>query len=286
MGIRVPDIVKRHRWKLAVAGAVFLALAIPSGIYGHWAYEGSPQFCASCHIMDEAHATWERSAHKVVGCKECHTQDLFGRMRLGWQFVIDRPKEVGPHARLDEAVCKRCHDGAGKGTGDTGALASIAGTPGHRVHHERARLACLECHSRKLHVFEPDVGRCRECHTERVNLPKMRDALAHEKGGNDCLACHKFLEKGQEALAPDRGTCASCHEKQTVVAILDKGEAKGKPFHAECRDCHAVHGRAFQDPVDCLRCHVKVLNDKAHIDDGRLQEKCTECHEPHRWKIE
>lgn len=273
----VRDLVRKHPRKiiLGAIGLLFLGLAIPGGSYGYWAYQGKNDFCASCHIMGPAHVAWQQSAHRDVECKTCHAADAFTRAKFGLSWVLGA-KEVGPHSKLDTGVCKSCHES------DDARWKQIAGTRGHRVHNERARLACLECHARTVHKFEPEVQRCRECHTERLILPKMAKALAEETGGKECFACHKFAVKDSASLQPQRPDCIACHQAMEVPPARESGE----PFHADCRGCHTVHTPPRSDPALCIGCHTAVLaTDGKHVADGRL-EKCTECHEPHVWRIE
>lgn len=54
---------------LLAAGTVFLLIGPPQLL----AKSESPQFCASCHVMEEQYTAWSHAgAHRRIGCNECH----------------------------------------------------------------------------------------------------------------------------------------------------------------------------------------------------------------------
>ena len=54
-----------------VLGAV-LAVVVLAVMAGSMAYADKPQFCGSCHSMQEVYATFNESTHRGITCGDCH----------------------------------------------------------------------------------------------------------------------------------------------------------------------------------------------------------------------
>jgi len=65
------QLFNRHALKLVLLGLV-IAVAGMLAMGAGYAYAESPQFCGTCHSMDQAFSTWKDSNHKQIACTECH----------------------------------------------------------------------------------------------------------------------------------------------------------------------------------------------------------------------
>src|SRR3989338_11715118 len=72
-----------------------LLLLIGDGIVSYRVYdylENNPTFCKSCHIMETAFASWEKSVHAMVNCHDCHHLPPREGIKLFYGFVVNRPR--------------------------------------------------------------------------------------------------------------------------------------------------------------------------------------------------
>src|SRR3972149_8194660 len=159
--------------------------------------QNNPQFCRSCHIMEQAWDRWSTSEHKNINCHECHELGIFQGAGLLLKTTLGLSPDVPKHALVDNDTCAKCHE-----SGNPKWL-QVAATAGHRVHAEEQNVACTKCHSVTLHRFAPPKPICSVCHEEKkVEVVEM--------GEMHCLACHNFL-KENGPLVPTREPCLSCH---------------------------------------------------------------------------
>lgn len=286
----LPAVVKATAVAVVVAGGTVAAVA------GYRVYdfvEHDNRFCTGCHVMAEAYVSFDESAHRELGCKECHAQPRTESARQLYLWVLDRPQEVGPHSPVPDARCRSCHV-----EGDPEQWAQIEASLGHRVHLESddpdlVEAMCVTCHGVSVHEFQPADATCGECHEAEatVRLGRMADeAELH------CVACHDFL--GDEpadlpgiaegiALLPERAQCAACHE---MAGLLAEAELDVDPHGAVCGACHNPHTQ--ETPADavetCLDCHeradtITVFHTGTH---APVLPNCTACHSAHRWQVD
>ncbi|MBI4365488.1 MAG: NapC/NirT family cytochrome c [Deltaproteobacteria bacterium] len=224
-----------------------------------------PRFCNSCHIMEEPFKKWSASPHHLVDCHECHSQTSLEGLRQLWFYVTQRPKAVVHHPELNHATCAKCHlsqDPQWKLVGETA---------GHKVHFERAKIDCLDCHMGGVHEFLRPTEACVTCHADKGDS-KNKMAFVH------CTECHNFLGKNSEGLAPTRERCLACHEK---IRVERETFPEGAPMHEDCGMCHKPHGQLKFTPTDCLTCHADL---KGPGHDAASRDQCFSCHKPHTWK--
>lgn len=299
---------KARRWlrRIFIALLVLVPIASVAGAKGWKTIKTDPQFCVSCHLMEHAGEVWKTSAHKDIICQTCHRADIFEEAKFGFNAYIMRAKEVPPHAPLDIKICAECH------VSNDPKWKQVAATAGHREHFAERDVSCLHCHVTKLHEFGADPKACTGCHGEgKLQLSDM--SKLH------CLGCHDFLKTdgGDKAsLIPTPARCRECHpavaseeppaaasapataaapatataagpngaakkERLAETKLLAKAAPTGKG-HDDCMGCHDPHGKKLEDPVGCLKCHVKLLAaSNVHYKDERLQS-CFDCHHPHK----
>lgn len=84
----------------------------------------SPEFCASCHVMEEEHVAWSHAgAHRRVRCVECHLPGGNPVVHYFWKSIdgmkdviffysghVPERIELGAHgAKVVQENCIRCH---------------------------------------------------------------------------------------------------------------------------------------------------------------------------------
>jgi len=239
-------------------------------IVGHRYYnytKNDPEFCMTCHMMQESVNTWQQSKHWQIRCQECHKMSVLEQNRLLVAYVAKG--ETGPrapeHGRTAPwNACKSCHVETLK----QGSL-SVRRSYGHARHVFMEDIGCEKCHSGQSHTFKPDEKNCSRCH---------KDRLVHGLGmeGLSCLKCHAYGENTRAGVQVER--CLGCHKD-----IRPTGPMAG----LKCYDCHKPHSKISLTSNDCLRnCHgneVQVGQHRIHMEKARLE--CLDCHKPHGWTV-
>ncbi len=227
----------------------------------------NPEFCNSCHLMEEAYTAWKLSRHSNIVCQDCHQLGMFEQNRLLIKFVFttDRSSPEPHGLETPWKTCTKCHwDEAAQGS------ISVNKSTGHARHVFMGKLSCMDCHSRKVHSFRPDRQTCLGCH---------KDWKIHGVGMEEvsCCTCHPFLQKKQDGFIPTREKCLSCHQKSQKTAFPDKVPMA----RLNCYECHKPHERIKPAREDCLRCHTRDVLMLKPVHSSKAQ--CTACHVPHRW---
>jgi len=227
----------------------------------------SPEFCSSCHLMEEAYTAWKLSGHHSIVCQDCHQLGLIEQNRLLIKFVFttDRKTPEAHGAETPWKMCTKCHwDEAAQGS------ISVNRSTGHARHVFAERLVCKDCHSRTIHAFRPDKSACLRCH---------KDWKIHGVGMGEvsCMTCHPFSSKGQGEFIPNRSRCLSCHKKSSKTGFPEKTPMA----RLNCYECHKPHTRIKPADDDCLRCHTREVLARKPV--HRAGKHCIGCHIPHRW---
>jgi hypothetical protein len=259
---------------LLVAAPVFLVALL---LIGWNRVASSDAFCSTCHEMEEAADSADRSIHDEVSCLACHTRPgIIGTLMYVPTFARETIHKFTPadiaNGVLGSQDCESCHEG-------------ISATPELAAAHE-ADADCASCHGDVSHPpfrlagFEREVklgpgeaphpegwvqthgeqvvagaATCTTCHTsEFCETCHFRSAYPHPK---DWIEKHgpTQIEEGAEACTLCHPTtfCAGCHGTEI-------------PHNAQWL---SEHWRDLQDaPVSpCLLCHPKT--------------DCTTCHSEH-----
>lgn len=254
--------------KITVPIMVIILAAISFGGYqfvNFYDYmQHDPNFCNSCHIMEQSWDRWASSEHKDVGCHSCHQQSLVAGAKLIIDFALFSYDRIESHAVVRDEACESCHE-----SGNSEWI-QVTTTAGHQVHAEEQNIACTKCHSLTLHRFEAPGPICNVCHEEK-HLEVSGMAPMH------CAACHEYLVE-EEQLLPLRGGCLDCHQALAPEGVTWPADA---PMQYPCGDCHQPHEQA-EPMVDCQSCHTVT---GTHLEEAHDASPCQTCHEPHQWQV-
>ncbi len=149
-------------------------------------------------------------------------------------------------------VCQGCHEGSTRSAWHAGA-------------HERAKLACTDCH--KLHqasgdavltkASQPQV--CMSCHKQQRADFQKTSAHPVRQGKMACSDCHNAHGSSAPAMLVKptlNQTCYSCHADKRGPVLWEHA-----PVAEDCSLCHQAHGsvRAAllnkSPPLLCQQCH-------------------------------
>ena len=306
---------------IAAVGVVLL-LMVGSGLKAYDYMMHDNDFCSGCHIFVPSGQVFVRpdtgtyllvnkleGKHDTLSCHSCHPFELKAQSKELFYWIIERPDKIPPHAKVPRHICESCHvQGEAKKT-----WARIASTAGHRTHLESDSsalkdVACLTCHARTAHRFQPADTTCAQkgCHlTDEVRIKLGRMASRFEAGhaplpneeGLYCNSCHQFTADAQ-FVAPDSAAgllrpasrqCFGCHEMRTLLATFDPAR---DPHSGSCGMCHDPHTDA--KPSDALRtcadaqCHAtwRAVDFHTGAAHRKVAERCETCHAPHQARVD
>jgi nitrate/TMAO reductase-like tetraheme cytochrome c subunit len=260
------DLIEEN--KQAIVILLFL-ISITGGIVGYKYYrhtQDDPEFCMSCHLMQDAFKTWQSGKHRDFQCQICHTMTLIEQNKMMVSFVVRGSKTLKQkHGRISPwNACRGCHvSDVAQGS------KTLTNSYGHARHVFMQNISCGKCHFGNLHQFSPNQQACSECHTDR---------LIHGLGmeGMQCLNCHNYSEKAPKMITSER--CLRCHQELRQKNVMSA---------VNCFDCHHPHGKIKPSSQDCLKsCHgneSKVGQHNLHMTKAGLQ--CLDCHKAHRWAV-
>jgi hypothetical protein len=317
-------LVTRERGvKLAMAGAVgaVLLLMLGTGLKAHDYMMHDNNFCRGCHIFVPSGQVFVRpdtgtyllvnkpeGKHDTLSCHACHPFEIKAQSKELFYWMVARPDKIPPHGTVPRHICEQCHvTGEAKDT-----WKRITTTAGHRTHlnSDAAALkdvACLTCHARTAHRFQPADTTCAQkgCHfTDSVRIRLGRMASRFEAGQplpNEeqlyCNSCHQFTADAQ-FLAPDSALgllrpgsrqCFKCHEMRALLATYDPAS---EPHGGSCGMCHNPHTDV--KPVNALKsctdagCHADWRKVEFHTGAAhrKVAQRCETCHVPHAARVD
>src|SRR6266545_801208 len=255
-------------------------------------------FCTGCHVMGPAYIRFTQSEHSQLSCHNCHQQSLYASMRQMYLWVAERPAEIGPHAKVPNAVCMKCHV-----TGEKEVWQRIVSTAGHRTHLESTNPAlrnvqCVTCHAVEVHHFAPLDRTCAQagCHElNKIALGKMQGQTSLH-----CTTCHRFTaevpvlatrDSAAGTLRPGERQCFSCHAMQERLTAMNFDPSRD-PHGGTCGMCHNPHKQATpaEARLTCTNaaCHADWRKVPFHT--GAAHRKatvsCITCHLPHQARVD
>lgn len=232
--------------------------------------ERDPAYCAQCHVTRDQYVVWDQDAHHRVACQKCHQQTVEEAASMMKAYVdgghaARSGKATKLHAGwVEDQTCLRCHGAQGS------SRATMADSPGHKLHLELPKVTCLSCHARGIHRHSEPASACQKCHDERAGA-----GCAHD---GQCTACHTFVGK-QSSLLPSRATCEGCHQLYGIGKTEHRSDPHGGSF--DCSVCHRPHVPSGPKVVACTSCHSGMEKRGFHGSAGHSD--CRDCHAPHRW---
>ena len=260
--------------------------------------QNNPNFCNSCHIMNESFEAWENSEHAGINCHECHHLTPKELNQLLVSAFIRRTEKVP--VRYGKVIvpwkfCVSCHWEENE---HYPAATKINNSRLHAKHYFMEKIECSKCHGYKTHEFQPEERYCLKCH-------KQKQVHGKGMGGLACLNCHTDRTPD---MRPGPNKCLFCHGDETVREMLiieDTIDVKyfepseeliqsatkinrprNAPMRFFCYYCHKPHQQIRPDFGTCISCHPKVENvgvHQMHIEDAELL--CIDCHKPHSWRV-
>ncbi|RMG05404.1 MAG: hypothetical protein D6726_01350 [Nitrospirae bacterium] len=246
-----------------------LLLCVAGFVSGYKYYrfiEEDPDYCSSCHLMEEGYRSWRLSKHSQIVCQRCHAMSVFEGNRILIAYVSGAegaPRQE--HGREQPwRACLNCHtQEASQGS------VTLRKSYGHARHVFMENITCNTCHTGNDHAFGVDQQRCQKCH---------KDKLVHGMGmaGTYCLNCHSYGEKAPGMTRSER--CLECHVKIPRAGVMAS---------LRCYECHHPHEKLKMTEQDCLSaCHgneAKVGQHGLHAQKTGLT--CLDCHKPHTWRV-
>jgi hypothetical protein len=308
-----------------LAGGV-VAIAISVAVLGWKANQymmHDNNFCQGCHIFVPSGHAWVKpdtgtyllvnaleGKHDTLSCHACHPFELAAQTRELYFWIVDRPADVPPHGKVPRDICEQCHvQGAA-----SEKWQAIASTAGHRTHFEsdsvkriaagfdeglvNDEIACLTCHARSAHRFQPADSTCAQqgCHlTDEIDI---RLGGMADQTGLHCSVCHNFTaevpalatrDSAAGTLRPARSECLGCHEMRAVLTDFDPA---ADPHGGTCGMCHNPHSQVR--PEDALKscttagCHGDWKKVPFHTGAAHrgVAEQCQTCHQPHSARVD
>ena len=266
----------RHR-ALRVLAVFAGALAVGLLLVGWNRVASSDDFCASCHEMEPAVTSAQRSVHEDVPCLSCHTgSGLLGAVRylptLARETIDEFTGWDVAHGVLEAQPCESCHT-------------DIASTPELAAAHQQGA-DCRSCHGDVAHPpyrlagFERPVAAIpgENPHPRLYVQTHGGDVLSHP---DTCLECH------------ESNFCETCHLRETYPHpagwIDSHGAVQREQGIASCVDCHpetfcaGCHGTAIPHEPGWLGEHWRDLQDEGSGACLLCHPKtdCTQCHAEH-----
>ena len=271
MAIKTPILCALLLWALAwqpMAQAQTPAPARPLPAADQYSDKGADT-CLECHddesaaysasaIFKTRHAQRgdKRSPFGAAGlqCEACHGPGAL-HARTKKAAAINNFKSDSKLSLPERnQVCMSCHQGGARNSWHAGA-------------HERANLACTDCH--KMHQAGGDAV------LTKASEPPV------------CMACHKqqraeFLKPSTHPVHQGRVTCSDCHSPHgsNAPAMLAK-----PTLNQTCTSCHAdKRGPLLWEhaPVaeDCSLCHTPHGSVRAALLTKTPPLLCQQCHSP------
>jgi hypothetical protein len=228
--------------------------------------------CASCHVNQKEEVFHDQSLAKGGGCADCHRESET-KNEFHTQFTT----------RIQTDTCLKCHNRSNRiGISYIGQFESEGyGTPykhgelsnkldSHRfyyelpadIHHEKAGLDCIDCHSEKGvmgdgrehdHMeYAVDIA-CKDCHT-----PDFREYSLYDKA-------QTLIDLNGKVPAPKE--IAYTHKKNSPLYNLQKNDDNitfyrkrdGKAFDLTLMSDAPYHTLDIHKRLDCTACHAQWI---------------------------
>jgi len=268
----------RRRLRPLLFLGVLLALSVL--LVGWHRTAASPSFCRTCHAMDDAVASAERSVHADLSCLACHGQPgLLGSLRYTATFAREGIATITgwkiAHGVLDPRSCVECHS-------------DLTTDPNLKAAHE-TEATCSSCHG---DVSHPPLAVAEPRATPVAAFPHP-DGWTQTHGQSvteapgSCLTCHPT------------SFCETCHFKARFPHpagwISKHGPVEEQQGAEACTSCHPTtfcvgcHGTQIPHQFNWLGEHWRALQNGESVTPCLLchpTTDCTTCHTMHGIHLE
>jgi hypothetical protein len=251
-----------------IKGFILAIIVFSLFLYGYRYYQytqDDPDFCASCHAIQESFVDLQQGKHRDVICQKCHEIGIIEQnQRLGSYIATGKNPVSLAHGRITPwQKCGTCHE-------ETFSQGAVTPTKsyGHAKHVLNKKMVCKACHAVEKHKFSPDESVCLKCHADKeVHGISMDDF--------SCLKCHRFSQR-EVALTP-KEKCTGCHLGMPT---------KGAMATFSCHYCHKPHKKEKPTSASCsTECHRSQLSIGQHGVHAKNRIDCTHCHRQHAWIV-
>lgn len=249
-------------------GFVLAIIVFSLFLYGYRYYQytqDDPDFCASCHVIQESYSDLQQGKHRDVICQKCHELGIIEQnQRLGTYIATGKNPVSLAHGRQTPwQKCETCHEEA---------VSQGAVTPtksyGHAKHVLEKRIKCKVCHEVLKHKFQPDESSCLKCHADKEVHGITVDDFS-------CLKCHRFSKREISMTPKDK--CTVCHTDMP---------SKGAMATFSCHYCHKPHKKDKPTYQTCTsECHRSQLSIGQHGLHSKNGMDCMDCHKAHTWTV-
>lgn len=156
--------------KLIVFFSILIVVLYVLFQVGYYA-TSTPQFCGSCHEIQNYVTSWESSAHTTINCLECHQPSgelgKFHAKARGLNYVFQHfsgDYTIPTEAPIFEQNCIQCHLGDSKQHPNALRMNNTS-----KVNHYeiiKQSRSCLDCHRETGHSVDiyltPDLNGAKE----------------------------------------------------------------------------------------------------------------------------
>lgn len=263
----------------AICLSVALTFVAATALAGEGAnYVGEAE-CAACHALEKQH--WSHTVHATAlrhdsraagkggACEACHGPGSahVEDPELATGIIRFTHGSATPINEMN-GQCLGCHAGA------------------ERLHwpgssHERAELACSDCHNPMARFSDqgllarPTISEtCFTCHQEQRAQFRKRSHMPLPEGKMTCTDCHNPHGAVTEPLLKAdtvNQVCYACHAEKRGPFLFEHA-----PVRESCLNCHTPHGSNHDKllvtarPVLCQQCHSQLGHPNVLVNRGNL----------------
>jgi hypothetical protein len=242
--------------------------------------------CATCHTvgmtwkLDSTSLVTPTSAHippdnlssGTVACSSCHSATSFGTG--GFKITTSPVLSVGGHAAVSTMTCATCHEASAADLTFQGVLGNIYLRPNTATSGLSKGVGQDPYHGSGMALTQD----CASCH---VTTPPFASAIAPSghiplKSGAACADCHSAGYSPTTTVmrhADAAGTCASCHNTNTVFLGTAPGSGGGQPW--QMSGTAGINGTSTTHmptgTLDCANSGCHAVSDTMTTNGGQFQ---------------
>ena len=291
---------------IIIASGLALLLLLAVG-YAGWNASSPDRTCASCHEISPSVEIWQQSAHRDVGCLDCHGSALgngFHSLREKTRMVFNHLKEKEGKVipALDEEgvmvvmkACTGCHQDEYRNWKAGGHSATYSDIFLNEKHNamERPYPDCLRCHGM---YFEGSISDLVQP-ISTAGPWSLKDPKKAKQAVIPCLACHGIHMENDILSHPGtmddpagtfyerdpRNQYTSLYLRSDRIHLRSDFLRKPDIYH------EGVEVLVADDPVQriCMQCHAPNWAHEAGTEDDRTPTgvhegiSCLACHSDH-----